>query len=73
MCFGDSPDPPPPPAAPPPPPPTLEQPAPELKSNTSGEDARDTAVGSKKYRSSNLGISTSGDTKGSTSTGLGIS
>lgn len=72
MCFSDGADPPPPPAAPPPPPPTLEQPAPELKSNTAGDDARDAAAGTKKYRSSNLGIS-AGTTNSGTSTGLGIS
>ena len=72
MCFGDGPDPPPAPAAPPPPPPTLEQAAPELKSRTTGEETRDGASGAKKYRSSNLGISASGEAKGATSTGLGI-
>lgn len=73
MCFSnDPPPPPPPPAAPPPPPPVLEQAAPETGSPTAGEDAQNQAQGVKKYRTTSLGIPSTGST-GSTNSGLGIS
>lgn len=70
MCLGDSPDPPPPPPAPPPPPPVLEQAAPTTAAPRQAELDDRKASGTKRYRSSGLGID------GSTSTpagGLGIS
>jgi len=69
MCF-DSPDPPPPPPPPPAPPPVLEQSAPATSAPKQAETLERRAVGTKKYRTSGLGIESAST---STGTGLGIS
>lgn len=68
MCFS-SPDPAPPPPSPPPPPPVLEQSAPATSAPKQAEALERRAAGTKKYRSSSLGIAESSPTSGS---GLGI-
>lgn len=70
MCF-DSPDPPAPPPPPPAPPPVLEQSAPATSAPKQAETMERRAVGTKKYRTSGLGIS-GGDSAPSGGSGLGI-
>ena len=70
MCMGSSPSPPPPPPAPPPPPPVLDQEAPKTAAPSMAETEQRRASGTKRYRTSGLGID-----GGNTSTptgGLGI-
>ena len=70
MCLGDSPDPAPPPPPPPAPPPVLDQSAPATSAPKQAETLNRRSVGTKKYRTSGLGIS---DTAPATAgTGLGI-
>lgn len=52
---------PPAPATPPPPPPVLEQAAPESAAPTTSESLGNTAKGTKKYRTSGLGINSGSD------------
>lgn len=71
MCMGSSPPPPPPPPPPPAPPPVLEQAAPAKATAPSQSDSlNNQAQGTKKYRTSSLGIS---DNASGSGTGLGIS
>ena len=59
MCFGgDSPPPPAPPPPPPAPPPVLEQAAPQTSAPKQSDNLANQAAGTKKYRTSMLGIST---------------
>ncbi len=69
MCMGSSPSPPPPPPAPPPPPPVLDQSAPATSAPKQAESMERRAAGTKKYRTSSLGITESNSSSGS---GLGI-
>jgi hypothetical protein len=68
MCFGGN-DPPPPPPPPPAPPPVLEQSAPATSAPKQADSLERRAVGTKKYRTTGLGISDAP----ATSSGLGIS
>lgn len=70
MCM-DSPDPPPPPPAPPPPPPVLEQEAPKTNMATAAEQAERRASGTKRYRTSGLGIEST-STSSTSAGGLNI-
>lgn len=72
MCFSSSPAPAPPPPPPPAPPPVLEQSAPATSAPKQADTLQNRAVGTKKYRTSSLGISDSGGTTSSGGTGLGI-
>lgn len=69
MCLGSSS--PPPPPAPPPPPPVLDQQAPESAAPKTSDSLSNTAKGTKKYRTSNLGINNTGSGS-SGSNGLSI-
>jgi len=71
MCFS-SPDPPPPPPPPPAPPPVLEQSAPQTSAPKQAENLERRAVGTKKYRTSGLGITGSTSPAGAGGSGLGI-
>jgi hypothetical protein len=73
MCFGDSPDPPAPPPPPPAPPPTLDQSAPATSAPKQAETLNRRAVGTKKYRTSGLGISDTAPAASTSGSGLGIS
>lgn len=68
MCFS-SPDPAPPPPTPPPPPPVLDQSAPATSAPKQAESLERRASGTKKYRTSSLGIA---ETNASSGSGLGI-
>ena len=57
MCFGGDSEPPPPPPPPPAPPPVLEQAAPQTSAPKQSDNLANQAAGTKKYRSSSLGIS----------------
>jgi hypothetical protein len=70
MCMGSSPPPPAPPPPPPPPPPVLEQSAPATSAPKQAETLDRRAVGTKKYRTSGLGISDTSSPAGGS--GLGI-
>jgi hypothetical protein len=72
MCFGSSPEPAPPPPPPPAPPPVLEQSAPATSAPKQAETLDRRAVGTKKYRTSSLGIASDTANTGSGGSGLGI-
>lgn len=70
MCLGGGSKTTPPPPPPPPPPPVLEQDVPKTAAPTGGEVSKRKALGSKKYRTSSLGIDDSSSS--GAGTGLGI-
>ena len=73
MCFSSAPEPAPPPPPPPAPPPVLEQSAPQTSAPKQADTLNNRAVGTKKYRTSSLGIAdTSTASAGSGGSGLGI-
>ena len=72
MCFS-SPSPAPPPPPPPAPPPVLDQSAPASSAPKQAATLQNQAAGTKKYRTSSLGIADTAPTSTSTGTGLGIS
>lgn len=67
MCMSSNT--PPPPPAPPPPPPVLDQTAPESAAPKTSESLANTAMGTKKYRTSNLGINSNGSGNNTTQAG----
>lgn len=71
MCMS-APDPAPPPPPPPAPPPVLEQSAPATSAPKQAEQLNQRAVGTKKYRTSSLGIAADTGASSSGGSGLGI-
>ena len=71
MCFGSSPEPAPPPPPPPAQPPVLAQSAPPTAAPKEAETLANRAAGTKKYRTTNLGIADA-STAGAAGSGLGI-